>query len=237
MPVESNIDSAERRIHKDEGTRLDASLDPGTGKKCFASSACCAAVCLKATRPTRMPPAKKQKAMINQITPHTCDGQHPQISEKAYASDPFTLRAIVSSMTSHRTYIHDITPMNNTKYLSATLFATNQNRMINPDIPRIRIHVSQFRLAHHNVNKKNPAKHNVATLLASVSKPHVISAAPMRDDPRYPAGRVSQGTPPDMRVAPPSSGSSSMEWIWAHVRTPINAWLISWNPTVKSLNG
>ena len=42
-------------------------------------------------------------------------------------------------------------------------------------------------------------------MLALVSKPHAMSAAPIRPEPRYPAGRVSQGIPPDMLVAPPSS--------------------------------
>ena len=43
-----------------------------------------------------------------------------------------------------------------------------------------------------------------ATLLALVLKPHAIRHAPMKDEPRYPAGRVIQGMPPDMEVAPPS---------------------------------
>ena len=64
---------------------------------------------------------------------------------------------------------------------------------------------NQFRLAHQSVNKKNAARIIVATLLALVLNPHVMSAAPMSDEPRYPAGRVSQGIPPDIRVAPPSS--------------------------------
>lgn len=58
------------------------------------------------------------------------------------------------------------------------------------------------------MNKKNPARINVAILLALVLNPHVIKAAPMRDEPRYPAGRVSQGIPPDIRVAPPSSAEA-----------------------------
>ena len=52
---------------------------------------------------------------------------------------------------------------------------------------------------------KKAANTSEAILLALVSKPHAIKAAPMSEDPRYPAGRVSQGIPPDMRVAPPSS--------------------------------
>lgn len=66
-----------------------ALFEPGVGKKCFASSFCCAVVSyakstcqfcglrssgkrtLNATRPTRMPATKKQKAMRSQMTPHT----------------------------------------------------------------------------------------------------------------------------------------------------------------------
>jgi hypothetical protein len=61
------------------------------------------------------------------------------------------------------------------------------------------------RLAHHRKNRKNTARTKQATLLAFVSKPHTISAAPIRLEPRYPAGSVSQAIPPDICVAPPSS--------------------------------
>ena len=63
----------------------------------------------------------------------------------------------------------------------------------------------QFLRAHHRVNRKKAAKTIDATLLAFISNPHAIKQAPMNDDPRYPAGRVMKGIPPDMRVAPPSS--------------------------------
>ena len=63
---------------------------------------------------------------------------------------------------------------------------------------------SQSLLAHHSVNKKNTARTIEATLLALVLKPHAIRHAPMKDEPRYPAGRVIQDMPPDMEVAPPS---------------------------------
>src|SRR5882762_6463812 len=43
----------------------------GTGRKCLASSFCCAADCLNATKPTMMPAAKKMRAMMSQSTPHT----------------------------------------------------------------------------------------------------------------------------------------------------------------------
>jgi len=106
---------------------------------------------LKATKPTMTPRAKNIKAWISQITPHTeilrlfwkqqsereggpRDGQHPQISANAAASEPLAFRAIVSSsvndesmsiqphmrkrrsepITSHTQYKHDMTPMNRT---------------------------------------------------------------------------------------------------------------------------
>ena len=47
-----------------------------------------------------------------------------------------------------------------------------------------------------------------AILLALVLKPHAIKHAPMNEDPRYPAGRVKQGTPPFIRVEPPSSAAN-----------------------------
>lgn len=66
---------------------------------------------------------------------------------------------------------------------------------------------NQFLRAHHRVNRKNAARTRHATLLALVSNPHVIKQAPMNEEPRYPAGRVIQGMPPDIRVSPPSSAT------------------------------
>ena len=43
------------------------------------------------------------KAMMSQITPQTCEGQHPQISANADASLLLTFRLIVSSIVSHKT--------------------------------------------------------------------------------------------------------------------------------------
>jgi hypothetical protein len=111
-----------------------------------------------------------------------------------------------------------------TKKRNATLSATSQNNTINPDIPKMSTHVlheplstcssaaehrnnthSQFLRAHHNVKRKNTPRARQAILLALVSNPHAIRQAPMSEDPRYPAGRVIHGMPPDMRVSPPSS--------------------------------
>ena len=66
-------------------------------------------------------------------------------------------------------------------------------------------------LAHQRVNKKKTAIIRVAILLALISNPHAIKQAPMNEDPRYPAGRVMSGIPPDMRVAPPSSAEEDFE--------------------------
>ena len=49
---------------------------------------------------------------------------------------------------------------------------------------------NKLRLAHHRVRMKNPASTRHAILLALVSNPHAINAAPIKEEPRYPAGRV-----------------------------------------------
>lgn len=67
---------------------------------------------------------------------------------------------------------------------------------------------SQFLLAHQRLIRKMTAKTKVAILLASKSYPQAIRAAPMKELPKYPAGRVNQGIPPLILVAPPSSGSN-----------------------------
>jgi len=97
-----------------------------------------------------------------------------------------------------------------------------------------------------------------AILLAFVLNPQTIRHAPMKEEPRYPAGRVIQEIPPDILVAPPSSAenlkmnkaalarcrawepkqdvrSSSIECILAHVSTPAKAWLIYSNVNKASI--
>lgn len=64
-----------------------------------------------------------------------------------------------------------------------------------------------FLRAHQRVKRKNTARTMQATLLALMSKPHAIRQAPMNDEPRYPAGSVMKGIPPDILVAPPSSAN------------------------------
>ena len=63
----------------------------------------------------------------------------------------------------------------------------------------------QLLLAHQRVKRKNTASTIDAILLAFVLNPHAIKHAPMNEDPRYPAGRVNHGIPPDIAVEPPSS--------------------------------
>ena len=65
---------------------------------------------------------------------------------------------------------------------------------------------NQFLRAHQSVNK-NAARTRQAVLLALVSNPQAIKQAPMSKEPRYPAGRVIQGIPPDIWVSPPSSAA------------------------------
>ncbi len=124
--------------------------------------------------------------------------------------------------------MHDMTPINRTRYRRATPPATNQNKTIRPDMPRMSAHelcqvirieirsppryssekpYSQFFLAHQRVNRKNTAKTMEAILLAFVLNPQAIKHAPMKEDPRYPAGRVNDEMPPDILVAPPSSAA------------------------------
>jgi hypothetical protein len=52
-------------------------------------------------------------------------------------------------------------------------------------IPR----VSQF-FAHHNVKSKQTPKKILAILDAKMLKPHMTRIAPIKEDPRYPAGKV-----------------------------------------------
>ena len=49
-----------------------------------------------------------------------------------------------------------------------------------------------------------------------------------------PAGRVIHRMPPLICVRPPSSGSTSIEVMRAHVAKPASAWPLSWNATVST---
>lgn len=49
---------------------------------------------------------------------------------------------------------------------------------------------NKLRRAHQSVRMKNPPRARHAILLALVSNPHAISAAPIKEEPRYPAGSV-----------------------------------------------
>jgi len=156
----------------------------GTGRKYLLSSSCCSADCLNTASPTKTPAAKKMKAMMSQMTPQTCEGQHPQISANADASLLLTFRAIVSSIVSHKTYMQLMTPMKSTRYRNATPLAMNQKATIRPLIPKIKIQLSQFRRAHHKDNRKTAARTSVATFDASESNPQAMRQAPIKLLPR-----------------------------------------------------
>lgn len=55
------------------------------------------------------------------------------------------------------------------------------------------------------MKRKKAARARLAILLALVLKPQAMRQAPMKEEPRYPAGKVKAGIPPDILVAPPSS--------------------------------
>lgn len=95
----------------------------------------------------------------------------------------------------------DPTPKILTKYLRATASATNQNRIMRPDMPIIRIQdlgevqhhsgqstigqaYSQFFRAHQRVKMKKTARTKQATLLAFVSNPQAMRHAPIKEEPR-----------------------------------------------------
>lgn len=84
--------------------------------------------------------------------------------------------------------------------------------------------LSQSRRDHHSVMRKQTPTTMDAILDATTLKPQKIRRAPTSEDPRYPAGRVIQPTPPAIIVTPPSRGSSSMDLTRAPVQQPVAAW-------------
>ena len=69
---------------------------------------------------------------------------------------------------------------------------------------------SQYTLHPHVVGLINTyARTIVATFDASVSNPQAMRQAPIKLLPRYPAGSVMRGIPPDILVAPPSSAKQA----------------------------
>ena len=98
----------------------------------------------------------------------------------------------------------------------------NQHAIIKPTKLRMRIHTLNWkwsqssdigqnktdkisRRAQNNDNMKIAASTRVAILEAFVSKPQAIMQAPKKLLPKYPAGRVHMGMPPDIWVAPLAS--------------------------------
>ena len=77
---------------------------------------------------------------------------------------------------------------------------------------RLRYWESQYTLHPHAVGYgpvKTYARTIVATFDASVSNPQAMRQAPIKLLPRYPAGSVMIGIPPDILVAPPSSAKQA----------------------------
>ena len=154
-------------------------------------------------------------------------------SQRTYKHDITPMKSTYSSAPIKRcnTHTHKLNG-ELTRNRSTSLLSRNQNKMINPDMPNNNTHVlrtektptinqltrkaettaqkqthKRLLRAHQSVNIKNTARTRLATLLALVSNPHAISAAPIRPEPRYPAGSVSHCMPPDILVAPPSSAA------------------------------
>lgn len=70
-------------------------------RKVAAFSRCVAKSSLKNAMPRRMPPVKNAHEMMSQKKPHMRELPKPTTLANSVASDPFTLRLSVSSMTSH----------------------------------------------------------------------------------------------------------------------------------------
>jgi hypothetical protein len=115
-----------------------------------------------------------------------------------------------------------------TTNLNASACFMNQQATSNPTANNIVIMVNQSFLAHHNVNKKHTPSTILATLLATMLKPQNVSSAPIRLDPRYPAGSVMNCLPPRMCVTPPSCGSKLMDSTRPPVQQAVIAWPNSW---------
>ena len=121
-----------------------------------------------------------------------------------------------------------MTPMNSTTNLSGSAWSMNQHAMSSPTAARIVPIVSQSLLAHHSVSRKQTPRTMLAILLATISKPQNMRSAPMREDPRYPAGSVIALIPPCMCVTPPSRGSREMDLTRPPVQQAVMACPNSW---------
>lgn len=79
------------------------------------------------------------------------------------------------------------------------------------------------------MRRKQTPRTMLATLLATMSNPQNMSKAPIKDDPRYPAGSVIALIPPRICVTPPSLGSRDMDSTRPPVQHAVIAWPNSWN--------
>lgn len=122
-------------------------------------------------------------------------------SQTTYIHDMTPIKSTYSTISNQMTKKVKKPQQELTRYRRATPPPTNQKSTISPDMLITKTHdlykrklvivnilelitYTQLFLAHHNVNKKNTASTNEATLLASVLKPHAMRHAPMNDDPR-----------------------------------------------------
>ena len=115
-----------------------------------------------------------------------------------------------------------------TTNLSGSACLINQHATNNPTASKIVMIVNQSFRAHHSVSKKHTPSTILATLLATILNPQNVSSAPIRLDPRYPAGSVMACFPPRMCVTPPSCGSSEMDSTRPPVQHAVMAWPNSW---------
>jgi hypothetical protein len=113
--------------------------------------------------------------------------------------------------------------------LNASPCSMNQNATNNPTATKIVTIVNQSLRAHQSVNKKHTPSTILATLLATMLNPANISNAPIKLDPRYPAGSVRNCLPPRICVTPPSWGSSEIDSTRPPVQQAVIACPNSWN--------
>lgn len=95
---------------------------------------------------------------------------------------------------------------------------------------------NQF-LAINNTIRSAPPRQAAATLAVKRFVDATIRTIPQKAEPRYPAGRINQYTPPRVCVTPPSSAWTFMPSTWPQVSLQAIAWLASCRKTVISLNG
>ena len=138
---------------------------------------------------------------------------------------------------SHTLYNADMTPMKSTTNRKGSACLMNQHATSNPTLKSTVTIVSQSRRAHHSVSKKQTASTRLATLLATISNPQKIKSAPIKEDPRYPAGKVIAQIPPRMCVTPPSLGSNDIDSTFPPVQQAVAAWLNSWKAMTSILKG